>query len=540
MSFWILTAAGAAIVTLAMALAVLRGARRGLRGEEAEASADDGTDQQIYRDQLAEIARDLERGVIGAEEAERARIEVSRRLLEAARRGPARLGAAPRGANLALAVVGVAALGGVFALYSRMGAPDFPDQPMAARLDLAEMLYTNRPDQAAAEAEAAAMRPAAPEPDAEFAALMERLRAAVAERPNDPEGLALLARNEASLGDYHAAWQAMRRLVAIKGDQATAEDYAQMAELMVVAAGGVVTPEAEAELRHALERDPANQSARYFMGLLMVQNGRPDRAFPVWARLLDEGPEEAPWIRSIRTGIRDLAWLAGETDYTPPPVRQTGPSRADLDRVASLPPEARGQALGPALQALGAKLANTGGTAEDWARLLAGMLILGEEDRARAMWDEAQGVFAERPEDLARIRAEALRGGLEAPRDGEAVPPPFGARALPGPDAAAVEAAGEMSEADRQAMIAGMVEGLEARLMRDGGSPAEWARLMRALGVLGDGDRARAALARAAETLDPAALAELRAAGAAAGFELGDGASAGGASGGTVSGGGAQ
>ncbi|MCB2134183.1 MAG: c-type cytochrome biogenesis protein CcmI, partial [Rhodobacteraceae bacterium] len=73
---------------------------------------------------------------------------------------------------------------------------------------------------------------------------------------------------------------------------------------------------------------------------------------------------------------------------------------------------------------------------------------------------------------------------------------------------------------DRSAMIRGMVEGLEARLADGGGSPAEWARLIGALGVLGEGDRALAArdAARAAYAGDAAALAEIDDAGARAGL----------------------
>ena len=49
-------------------------------------------------------------------------------------------------------------LGGVWA-YLRLGAPGYPDLPMAARLAMAETLHRDRPRQA--EAEAAAPQPGA-------------------------------------------------------------------------------------------------------------------------------------------------------------------------------------------------------------------------------------------------------------------------------------------------------------------------------------------------------------------------------------------
>jgi cytochrome c-type biogenesis protein CcmH len=72
---------------------------------------------------------------------------------------------------------------------------------------------------------------------------------------------------------------------------------------------------------------------------------------------------------------------------------------------------------------------------------------------------------------------------------------PASAMALtaPGPDSAQVAAAGQMSDADRQVMIAGMVDGLEARLKSNPKDVDGWIRLMRARMVLGQADRASAA-----------------------------------------------
>ena len=83
-----------------------------------------------------------------------------------------------------------------------------------------------------------------------------------------------------------------------------------------------------------------------------------------------------------------------------------------------------------------------------------------------------------------------------------------------------MEAAGEMTDQDRAAMIEGMVAGLAERLQAEGGAPAEWARLIRAYGVLGRAEEAAAAYARAREAHagDAAAEAEIEAAARAAGL----------------------
>ena len=87
----------------------------------------------VYRDQLAEVERDRARGLIGADEAKAARLEIERRILRTAPIGPA----APErtGESGRLLVLGAALLVPVLALglYAALGTPGLPDEPIAAR-----------------------------------------------------------------------------------------------------------------------------------------------------------------------------------------------------------------------------------------------------------------------------------------------------------------------------------------------------------------------------------------------------------------------
>jgi cytochrome c-type biogenesis protein CcmH len=67
----------------------------------------------------------------------------------------------------------------------------------------------------------------------------------------------------------------------------------------------------------------------------------------------------------------------------------------------------------------------------------------------------------------------------------------------PGPEAGDIAAASAMPEADRQAMIEGMVSQLAERLKSAPNDAEGWKRLMRSYTVLGDGARAKAAYADA-------------------------------------------
>lgn len=411
--FWIFCT----VLVLCVAAAIFAPIWRTRQSGTAAAMPAAAYDLQVYRDQLREVERDLERGVIAPEDADRLRTEIGRKVLDADRRQGDAAPPSRGGAGAGAALVLLALLAGAVALYLREGAPGAPDLPIASRIAMAERAYDTRPSQDQAEAQATA--PAdLPDPDPEYMAPVEQLRAAVARNPDDPQGLTLLATSEMRLGNITAAREAQQRLVAARGDAASAEEVMRLAALMIEAAGGIITPEAEQVLARSLGKDPNQPQARYLLGLLQLQNGRPDRAFPIWRRLIEEGPADAPWITPIRNGIQDLAWLAGQPDYVPPEPSTPGmpslpgPDAGMLDAAEDMSPEQRQEMIGGMVARLEARLADQGGTPEEWARLISSLGVLGQTDHARDIWTEAQTRFAASPEALQTVRAAAQAAGL--------------------------------------------------------------------------------------------------------------------------------
>lgn len=402
MLFWII----AALLTLAVAA----GLALPLAGRRLRA-ADPDRARAIYKDQLAEVDRDLARGVIDAAEAERARTEIARRLLATDRDGPARLTDAPRGLSRGAAVVAVIALvGGAFGLYRMMGSPGYADQPRAARIAMSDAMRATRPSQAEAEAQVAAIVEANRiTPPPEIQETVDTLRAALAENPDDLAGWQVLTDFETRTGNLAAAAAAMGEIVRIKGDAATTEDLVGLVDRMVFSAQGYVSPEAEAVLDRIAATEPENLAMLYYVGLLYAQTDRADRAFTLWRRVIEEGGDSLH-ARLARDGIGDVAWLAGR-DYTPPDL--PGPSAEQMAAAADMAPEDRDAMIRGMVAQLSDRLATEGGTAEEWARLISSLGVLGETAQAQAIWTEAQVIFADAPDDLALIRAAAEEAGLE-------------------------------------------------------------------------------------------------------------------------------
>lgn len=447
--FWVIAAAGALVSFGALFAPMLRGA--------APAESRARYDAKVFRDQLREIEADKTRGLMTEAEARATEIEVSRRLLASAGADGGSSdasGAAPRRASrLAGAGLTVLLLLAGLGLYASLGSPELGDQPLLARLERAAAERADRPGQAEAEAALAAAgariplpddvgstpppapgprRDAAPEVSApELSAndpdsiLIARLKEAVASRPRDERGQRLLARALGGLGDWAGARAAQGALIGILGERATADDYAEWAELMILATNGYVSPEAEAALGQALTREPGHQLARYYSGITLLQGGRPDLAYRIWSGLLAEGPETAPWIPTIRSQIGEVARMAG---LPPPDVpgapraaapraatpQPPGPSAAEIEAAGEMAAEDRQSMIEGMVGQLAARLDTDGGTAEDWARLIRSQGVLGRVSDAQASWDRAKAQFADDPAALDSLAEAARAAGLSA------------------------------------------------------------------------------------------------------------------------------
>src|SRR5690625_820147 len=258
--FYIVISGIAALVALALARPLVTG-RNATENRDAQ-------NAQLFRAQLEEIERDLARGTISATEAEGARIEISRRLLAADQKAGRAEGPAPAprrrsGVVAGLALIGTPALG--MLVYFSIGAPGMQDQPLAERstaLAAASNAHS-RPDQATAEAamEDRIRRPEAPDP--RYVEMVAQLEEVVGNRPDDVRGHQLLANALMNLGRYAEAWREYARVIELSGGAADAEIHAAMAEGMILATGGYVSPAAEEALASAMERDPTLPIARY-------------------------------------------------------------------------------------------------------------------------------------------------------------------------------------------------------------------------------------------------------------------------------------
>ena len=224
-----------------------------LRAPRGTATARAGHDLEVYRDQLAELERDLERGLISAQEATAARVEIQRRMLaadtEATEEGEtSAMALAQRARRVSVALV-VLVPAVAIALYLWEGSPEMPDAPYAERSAERERLLAEAPE-------------GMEERLAELAALTQ-------EQPENLDAWRLLGRGSFALGRYEESAAAYRRAAALaRGDAAILSELGQS---LVYASGGRVTDEAGQVFAQVRTAEPAEPRVRYYLGLAQAQ-----------------------------------------------------------------------------------------------------------------------------------------------------------------------------------------------------------------------------------------------------------------------------
>jgi cytochrome c-type biogenesis protein CcmH len=356
-------------------------------------------DLRVYRAQLEELAREQERGLLGEREAAAARIEIERRMLAVPtdrQRREGAAGATPWPVVIALAVALPALAGG---LYWRLGSPGQPDAPFAERVEERRQL--------------AATERSRQETLPSVAAVIERLEKRLEADPGDLEGWLRLGRAYALAGQFERSADTYRQ--ALARHEGAAALHSGLGEALVMAEGGVVSPEARAAFERAIELDPGDARARFYAGLGMLQRGERRQALDAWAALIADAPGDAPWLPDLSRQATALAEKLGlDPDAVLPappaaaaPQPRDGPDTAPMPVPESLPAGQREEMIRGMVAGLAARLERQPDDIEGWRMLGRSWAVLGEAARSA----EAYGQVASRlPDDVtAQVEyAEAL------------------------------------------------------------------------------------------------------------------------------------
>lgn len=382
-------------------------------------------DMVVYRDQLAELERDQERGLLTNDQVDAARTEILRRMLAAEDAEP------PAGASSLLAgdrrlrlitatLIIVLVPLSAFGIYAKLGAPTMPDQPFAAR---------------------------GADPEFRMIQMAERLAADLARQP-EADGFVTLAETYFQMRRYPESVEAFRQ--AMNMGVIDAQILASMAEAMVMSNDGMVVPEARQAFQQVLTLDKDDPRARFYLGLAKAQIGKNAEAVSIWRDLEKGSPAEAPWLPMLREHIAEYAKAGGfdpaKIDPVPPvpagpstakgpnphagvpgapPIAsetaQSGmPSGEAAAAVLAQSPEERSKTIRSMVAGLAARLEQSPEDFDGWMRLARAYKVLGEPEKSVAAARHAVSLKPREVEPklaLAEAQMASVKDGAPVPAE---------------------------------------------------------------------------------------------------------------------------
>lgn len=365
-----------------------------LRGRAQQDSGGLTYDAAIFKDQIDEIDAELETGLLSEAEAESARNEVSRRLLEAARDDqPPEKGSDGTRSGLAAFALAAAFLllpvtsSGLYLFY---GSPGLPDQPLAARLSK-------------------------PAEGHNIQTLVAQVEARLREQPQDGRGWEVIAPVYLRLKRFDDAADAYAKALRILGE--TPERLSDYGNARVLASDGVVDDTARRVLSRAVALNPQMMRARFWLAVAYEQDGMNERAVEAWRDLLARSEKDAPWREAVEQRLAELT--GGDEDKKDEGKKQVagnealrGPSSEDVTAAREMSAGDRAQMIGQMVAGLADRLRSEGGNIDEWKRLIRSYKVLGKPTEADKALADAKAAFAKDQAALADLDGFANALGM--------------------------------------------------------------------------------------------------------------------------------
>ncbi|HEU4804879.1 MAG TPA: c-type cytochrome biogenesis protein CcmI [Nitrobacter sp.] len=335
-------------------------------GRSARPRGPGGSETAVYQDQLAEVGRDAASGLIGAPEAAAARVEIGRRLLEAADAESHQPQASRlwlRRAVAVVALVGIPVL--ALVVYLPLGSPKLPDFPLAERVQSAD-----------------ASQP--------LESLVAQVESHLEKNPADGRGWTVLAPVLAKLGRFDDAARAYRNVISYEGE--TAQRRADLGAAIAGAANGIVTADAKKEFERAVALNPKEPKARFFLGMAAEQDGRTADASKIWQALLADAPADAEWRDTVQQALAQVGGggVSGPTQSAV--AAASGMSEADSSAM-----------IHKMVDRLATRLKQNGNDVEGWLRLARAYMVLNEPEKSRAVRDDARRALEQNEAGLRQL-----------------------------------------------------------------------------------------------------------------------------------------
>ncbi len=331
----------------------------------------------IYYDQLNEIKRDLDIGVLSPLDGEALKAEIEKRLennnkniiteatnklKEAGARFPI---------VVAIVMVGVIPFMS-YGLYLHLGSPEKQDLPFAKRKIISSVDTAN----------------------VEMNNLVKKLRERLDQNPNQLKGWTLLGKSLVNLNRFSDASKAFKRALRLAPNRA--EIAVSVAETGLMAKDGKFSQEVRYFLKMAQKLNQREHKALYYLGLDAFLRQKYSVAIQYWVDLISISPIGAPWLDNVRGRLviaakaENLMISSFTSRLTSIPQRpnntlqspELAPTQEDINSANEMSGKDRKNFIRSMVEKLANRLESEPNDLSGWRRLARAYKVLGDTKKA--------------------------------------------------------------------------------------------------------------------------------------------------------------
>ena len=378
MILWFSPAVLFAISIVALLLPLLR------RENEVE----EDQEMMVYQDQLAEVNRDLDRGLLNEQTAGEMRTEIERRLKRLKPISERQDKLEGRQKPQISVIIGLILFIPIasYGIYAGIGSPDKEDLPFASR-------------QIGAKGTSSAREKGIISEQPELSNLAESLANKMKNRPKSLDGWMLLGRTYMTLERWDDAAKAFSRAYTLS--PAGPDVAASYVEALYMVNGTKFTDQSKTILQAALKANERDPKSLFYWGLALSQQNKHKAALQNWVNLMTISNADAPWMPTLRRRINQSVEVSGInlTQIKPtlkpskqasqklqalsPPDNVPGPTREDVEAAKKMSGEDRMAFIRSMVERLADRLKDEPNDIQGWRRLARAYKVLGEAEKAK-------------------------------------------------------------------------------------------------------------------------------------------------------------
>ena len=329
----------------------------------------------IYYDQLNEIKRDLDIGVLSPLDGEALKAEIEKRLETNEKNITAEATNKQKKPSTRIPIVMAILMAGVipfmsYGLYFYLGSPEKKDLPFAKRKPVSSVDTTN----------------------VKMDVLVKKLRKRLDQDPDQLKGWILLGKSLVNLNRFDDASKAFKRALEIAPNRAEIASFA--AETSFMAQGGEFNQEVRYFFKLAQKINPREHKALYYLGLDAFMEKKYSTAIQYWVDLISISPVGAPWLDSVRDRLivaskagklkissfasRVKSQRLNDNQQSPEP----SPTQEDIKNANDMSEKERKIFIRSMVDRLAERLKSEPNDLNGWRRLARAYRVLGEKQNA--------------------------------------------------------------------------------------------------------------------------------------------------------------